>query len=101
MRLVLRKGQPVSALAGKGYEVVVPAVVTPRPGRAVRKGAAFQLARTDQRVPSLKVLGKRLAKQCALGTAWVVELGLVTVGMGCIELCVLRRHQRVGKSLLN
>jgi len=35
------------ALAGIGHEVVVPTIVTPGPGKAVRKDAAFQIFAKD------------------------------------------------------
>ena len=37
------RGAHASALAGIGYEVVVSAVITPRPGKAMGKDAAFQI----------------------------------------------------------
>ena len=84
------------AFAGIGHEVVVPAVVTPRPGKAVGKNAALQilakrltdiglwgvvialpveLACTDEFMPGLEVFGNRLVEKGALRVARVVELG--------------------------
>ena len=77
----------------------MPAVVAPRPGKAVRKDAAFQilakrladirlwgvvvalaveLACAGQRMPGLEVLGDGLVQQRTLWVARVVELGLCT-----------------------
>ena len=88
-----------AALAGIGDEVVVPTIVTPRPGKAVGEDAAFQvlakgladiglggvvvalaveLACAGKFMPSRKVLGYGLVEQRALGVARVVELGLCT-----------------------
>lgn len=74
----------------------MPAVVTPRPGKAVREDAAFQvfaksladlgfwrvvvalpvkLACTGEFMPGLKVFGNRLVEQRALRVARVVEFG--------------------------
>ena len=88
----------------------MPAVVAPRPGKAVRKDAAFQilakrladirlwgvvvalaveLTSTCQRVPGLEVFGNRLVEQRALGMARVVELGFgsrLTTASGCASL---------------
>ncbi|WP_413882004.1 hypothetical protein [Candidatus Aalborgicola defluviihabitans] len=77
----------------------MPAVITPRPGKAMRKDAALQilakgladiglgrvvvalavkLTGTGQLKPGLKMLGYGLVKQRALGVARVVELGFGT-----------------------
>jgi hypothetical protein len=50
-RRVLHEGTDAPAFAEEGDKVVVPAVVTPRPGKAMRKDAALQM------------LGKRFAKK--------------------------------------
>ena len=76
-----------AAFAGIGHEVVVPAVITPGPGKAVREDAAFQifakrltriclwrvvialpvkLPRTGGRMRCLKVFGNSLVEQRAL-----------------------------------
>ena len=93
------RGADTTAFAGIGNEVVMPAVITPGPGKAVRKDAAFQifakrladiglggvvvalaveLACAGERVPGLKVFGNRLVEKGALRVARVVELGLCT-----------------------
>ena len=93
------RGADATAFAGTGNEVVVSTVITPRPGKAVRKDAAFQilakgltdvglrgvvvapavrLAGTAHLKPGLEVLGHGLAEQRALRVARVVELGLCT-----------------------
>ena len=93
------RGADATALAGIGHEVVVPAVITPGPGKAVRKNATFQilakgladiglggvvvalaveLDRTGQLIPGLEVLGYGLVEQSTLGVAGVVELWLCT-----------------------
>ena len=93
------RGAYATAFAGIGHEVVVSAVVTPGPGKAMRKYAALQvfakgladirlwgvvvalaieLAGTGQLMPSLEVFGYGLVQQRALGVARVVELGLCT-----------------------
>ena len=93
MRRVLHEGANAPTLAGAGYEVVIPAVITAGTGK---KDAAFQiiakgladiglwrvvvalpveLTGTCQRVPRLKLFGNRLAKQRALGVTRVVEFG--------------------------
>ena len=90
------RGADTPAFAGIGDEVVVSAVITPGPGKAVRKDAAFQillerladiglgrvvvalaveLAGTGERVPGLEVFSNRLIEQRALGVARVVEFG--------------------------
>jgi len=37
------RGAHAPAFAGIGHEVVMPTIVTPRPGKAMRKDAAFQI----------------------------------------------------------
>ena len=90
------KGARTPSLAGEGYEVIVTAVVTPGPGKAVRKDAALQifakgladigfwrevvalpvkLACTGEFMLGLKVFGNRLIEQRALRVARVVEFG--------------------------
>ena len=90
------RGAHAPAFAGIGDEVVVPAVITPGPGKAMRKDAAFEvfakgladiglggvvvalaieLACAGQLKPALKMLGYGLVEQSALGVAWVVEFG--------------------------
>ena len=90
------RGADTTALAGEGDKVVVTTIVTPRPGKAVRKDAAFQifakgladirlggavvalaveLACAGQVKPGLEVFGYRLVQQRALGMARVVEFG--------------------------
>ena len=80
------RGADATAFAGIGHEGVVPAVITSRPGKAVRKDAALQiltkrqthighwrvvvtltaeLAGTGERMPGKKVLGNRLVQQRA------------------------------------
>ena len=92
----IARGAHASAFAGIGDEVVVPAVVTPRPGKAVGEDAALQilakglgdirlwgvvvtlaieLACAGKFMPSLEVLGNRLVDQSAFGVARVVEFG--------------------------
>jgi hypothetical protein len=87
------------AFARIGYEVVVPAVITPRPGKAVGEDAAFEvfakrladirlwsvvvalpveLACAGKFIPSLEMFGNGLVKKGALGLARVVELGFCT-----------------------
>ena len=77
----------------------MPAIVTPRPGKAMRKDAAFEVfakgltdirlwgvvvalpverTGTGQPKPGLEVLGYGLVEQSPLGVARVVELGLCT-----------------------
>ena len=77
--------------------LTLPAVITPRPGKAVGKNAALQilakglankrfgrvvvalaveLACAGQRMPGLEVLGNRLVEQGSLRVARVVEFGL-------------------------
>ena len=91
------RGAHASALAGIGDEIVVSAVITLGPGKAVGKDAAFEvlakyladirlggvvvalavdLAGTGQLKPALKMLGFGLVEQNPLGVARVVELGL-------------------------
>ena len=93
------RGADATAFAGIGGEVVVSTVIPPRPGKAVRKDAPFQifakgladiwpwcvvvalaveLACTNQLKPGLEVLGYGLVQQRALGVARVVELGFCT-----------------------
>ena len=84
------RGTHAPAVAGKGYEVVVPAIAKAGAGKTVGKDAAFQifakrlanknlwgvaaalpvkLASTGEFMPSLKVLGNRWVQQraCLLG----------------------------------
>jgi hypothetical protein len=84
------RGADATALAGIGHEVVVPAVITPGPGKAVGENAALQilakrlanirlggvvvalpveLTSTGELKPGLKVLGNCLVEQRALGVA--------------------------------
>ena len=91
------RGADTPAFAGKGHEVVVPAVSAAGAGKAVRKDAAFQillerpadiglwrvvvalpvkLACTGKLKPGLKVFGYRLVQQGSLGVARLVEFGL-------------------------
>ena len=77
----------------------MPAVITPRPGEAVGKDAAFQifaeslpdiglggvavtlpveLTCAGKFMPSLEMVGNRLVEKGAFGVARVVELGLCT-----------------------
>jgi hypothetical protein len=93
------RGAHAPAFAGIGHEVVVPAVITPRPGKAMGEDAAFQifakgladigpgavvvalaveLAGTGKFMPSLEVLGDGLVQQGPLGVVPVVELWLCT-----------------------
>ena len=93
------RGADTPALAGIGDEVVVPAVVTPRPGKAMGKDSAVQilakrltdiglgavvvalaveLTGAGQLKPGLEVFGNGLAQQRAPGVARVVEFGLCT-----------------------
>ena len=86
----------------------MPAVVTPCPGKAVRKDAGFQifakglahkgiwrvvvslavkLARAGQLKPGLEMLGNGLVQQRAFGVAGVVELGFGC----CCWLCCSKR----------
>ena len=95
----IARGADTPAFAGIGHKVVVPAVITPGPGKAVGEDAALQifakgladirpwgvvvalaveLACTCQLKPGLEVLGYGLVQQCPLGVALVVELGLCT-----------------------
>ena len=90
------RGADTTAFAGIGHEVVVPAVITPGPGKAMDEDAALQifaesltgiglggvavalaveLTRAGEFMPSLEVFGYGLVEQRALGVAWVVELG--------------------------
>ena len=86
------RGAHAPAFAGIGDEVVVSTIITPRPGKAVIKPAAFQilakgladiglggvvvaLAGTGQRMPGLEVFGYGLVEQSPRGVARVVELG--------------------------
>ena len=90
------RGAHAPAFTGIGHEIVVPTIVTPRPGKPVRKNAAFQilakgltdirlgglvvalaveLIRAGQLKPSLEVLGNVLVQQRALRVARVVEFG--------------------------
>ncbi len=91
------RGTDTPAFAGIGHKVVVPAVITPGPGKTVGEDAALQilakrltnlglgavvvalaveLAATGQLKPGLEVLGYGLVEQRALGVARVVELWL-------------------------
>ena len=88
-----------TAFAGIGDEVVMPAVIAPGSGKAMRKDAAFQilaesladirpwgvmvalaveLASTGEFMPGLEVLGNGLVEQRPLGVARVVEFGFCT-----------------------
>ena len=66
------RGADATAFAGIGHEVVVPAVITPRPGKAVVKDAAF------------KVLAKGLAD---------IRLGGVVVALAVELACVDSKAQ--------
>jgi hypothetical protein len=91
------RGADATAPTGKDHEVVVPAVITPRPRKAMRKVAAFEvfakgladirlwgvvvalaveLTCAGEFMPSLEVFGNGLVEQRALGEARVVEFGL-------------------------
>ena len=94
------RGADTAAIAGIGHKIVVPTVVTPRPGKAMREDAAFEvfakcladispwrvmvtltveltveLACAGEIEPGLEMLGNGLVQQRALGVAWVVEFG--------------------------
>ncbi len=85
-----------ATLAGKGHQVVVPAVIATCPRKAAGKDRALQklpegflhvgrwrvvlalaveLTGACQFKPGLEVLGYRAAQQRALGMAWVVSFG--------------------------
>jgi hypothetical protein len=88
------RGAHATAFARIGHEVVVPAVITPRPGKTVGKDAAFQvfakrladiglggvvvalaveLACAGEFMPGLEVFGYGLVEQSALGVARVIQ----------------------------
>jgi len=90
------RGAHAPAFAGKGYEEVVPTVVTAGAGKAVGKDAALQifakrllhisrwrvvvalaveLTGTGEFKPGLEVLSHRAIQQGMLGVAGVVDLG--------------------------
>jgi hypothetical protein len=92
----VERGADTPAFAEISDKVVVPAVVTPRLGKAVRKDASLQifakglaeigfwrvvvalpdeLTRAGERVAGLKVFGNGLVEKGALGVARVLELG--------------------------
>ena len=98
------RGANTTAFAGKGHQVVVPAVVTPCPRKAVGKDAALQilakrlldiggpgvvlalaveLTGACQLQPCLEVLGHCAVQQGALGVAGVVGFGGLS---GCSRL---------------
>ena len=91
------RGADTPAFAGIGDEVVVPAVITPRPGKAMGKDSALQilakrlmdiglgavvvalaveLTGAGQLKPGLEVFSDGLVQQRALRMARVVEFGL-------------------------
>jgi hypothetical protein len=95
----IARGAHAAAFAGIGDKIVVPAVVTPRPGKAVGEDAALQifaksladiglgrvvvakaieLTGTGQLKPGLKMFGYGAVKQRPLGVARVVKFGFGT-----------------------
>lgn len=103
------RGAHAAAFAGIGHEVVMPAVITPGPGKAMGKDAALQIVAKDladiglgcvvvalaieltcagEFMPGLKVFCNRLVEQRALRVARVVEFGLCIRWPACIRVRV-------------